>query len=259
MPKPPKGRGPGGGFRCEPYWKAHEIPAPEYPYQEGVDAISPTDVWVVGEGGGLGDPIKAWAEHFDGSSWRIDRLPSPGEDESVPLDVSGLASNDVWTAGYYAGTGYGSKTLIEHWNGVRWTRFASPSKPYSILFGVAALSANDVWTVGYWTPDTDKTLIEHWDGTSWQIIPSPNAPPPYYGSDLYAVDGVATDDVWAVGSAYGPGDPSPSIIEHWDGTEWTLIPPVTTGRVANLLYGVKAFAPNDVWAVGAAADNFGID
>jgi len=116
-----------------------------------------------------------------------------------------------------------------------------------------------VWARGYWIGDTDKTLIEHMDGTSWQIISSPNAPPPYYGSDLFGVDGVAPGDVWAVGSAYGPGDPAPAIIEHWDGTEWELAAPVPTGRVANVLYGVKAFASDDVWAVGVAADNLGLD
>ncbi|MGH2554614.1 MAG: carboxypeptidase-like regulatory domain-containing protein, partial [Actinomycetota bacterium] len=36
------------------------------------------------------------------------------------------------------------------------------------------------------------------------------------------------------------------LIEHWDGRQWSLIDIVP----AQTLYGVKAIAPNDAWAVG---------
>ncbi len=35
---------------------------------------------------------------------------------------------------------------------------------------------------------------------------------------------------------------------HWDGTAWTIVP--TPGTAGGLLMAVKAFASNDVWAVG---------
>src|SRR5207302_562996 len=56
-------------------------------------------------------------------------------------------------------------------------------------------------------------------------------------------------DIWAVGARaieYLDTVVFDSLVEHWDGTQWTAmynIPGV-------FLYGVKAVASNDVWAVG---------
>jgi hypothetical protein len=74
---------------------------------------------------------------------------------------------------------------------------------------------------------------------------------------------VAADDVWAVGySATNPPESSTSVtlIEHWDGTAWSVIPspnpepPLSGGPVSNELYSVAAIAPDDVWAVGQSFD-----
>jgi hypothetical protein len=41
--------------------------------------------------------------------------------------------------------------------------------------------------------------------------------------DLWAVDDRSTVDAWAVGSAYKISRNTAMIIEHWDGTDWTLV------------------------------------
>jgi hypothetical protein len=75
---------------------------------------------------------------------------------------------------------------------------------------------------------------------AWKIVPSPVVA----NAGLWGVSGTSSTDVWAVGSYL---DQSGSIIEHWDGTAWTLVPhPIST------LYGVAAISQNDVWAVGGA-------
>ena len=60
---------------------------------------------------------------------------------------------------------------------------------------------------------------------------------------------MAPNDVWVSGYrvieqfeyfAYA------SIVEHWDGTSWTL----DTIVPGHFLHGIQALAPNDVWAVG---------
>jgi hypothetical protein len=104
-------------------------------------------------------------------------------------------------------------------------------------------------------------------------------------SALYAVQAVASNDVWAAGYRY-QGNFSFPLVEHWDGTSWTMLPnpagdvwtvgqayasPVNQtlalhwngtgwsqavtpnigrGILANSLYAVSAVASNDVWAVG---------
>src|ERR1041384_8164553 len=67
-------------------------------------------------------------------------------------------------------------------------------------------------------------------------------------SALYAVQAVASNDVWAAGYRY-QGNFSFPLVEHWDGTSWTILPnPV--GVLQSQLHGIAVVAPDDVWFVG---------
>ncbi len=63
-------------------------------------------------------------------------------------------------------------------------------------------------------------------------------------SILYGGDALAANDIWAVGFDVYSG-----LIEHWDGTDWSILSDsqVLTRTILN---DVVAIAPNDVWAVG---------
>src|SRR5919201_1346694 len=119
------------------------------------------------------------------------------------------------------------------------------------LNSVAALSSTDEWAVGSWTKYPDAysfhTLVEHWDGTSggWTLVPSPN--PLALNSYFYGVAAVSPSDVWAVGGTDEAGASYHSLVEHWDGTSWSIVFPASFPGV---LYSVVALGPNDVWAVG---------
>jgi hypothetical protein len=116
------------------------------------------------------------------------------------------------------------------------------------LSGVTVESPTDVWAVGTRvTASSARGLAEHWNGSSWSIVPTP--PPPQPGG-LNAVDAVASDDVWAVGTfSADEGVPHP-LAEHWDGTSWSVVPVPDGGTTSNDLTGVVALAADDVWAVG---------
>src|SRR5438270_5385362 len=43
-----------------------------------------------------------------------------------------------------------------------------------------------------------------------------------------------------------------NLIDHWDGTTWSLISSPNPGANLNRLYGVTAISANDVWAVGSS-------
>ncbi len=106
----------------------------------------------------------------------------------------------------------------------------------------------ELWSVGIYNADFHwLTLIEHWDGASWQVVPSPNHP----DADHYlrSVFAVAPNDVWTVGRYDPQGGGSSTLILHWDGVSWSIIPSPNP-TVYNELRGVVAAAPNDVWAVG---------
>jgi hypothetical protein len=93
---------------------------------------------------------------------------------------------------------------------------------------------------------TAGTLCRH------TFIPSPNV-----GSGDNGLDGVVTissSDVWAVGDWQNAGAASQTLIEHWDGTSWSVVSSPSPGSNANELRGVSADAPNDVWAVGITSN-----
>lgn len=122
------------------------------------------------------------------------------------------------------------------------------------LLGVAAVSENDGWAVG-WAQDPNgpqyvkRTLIQHFDGNLWSIVPSPN-PPNDVISELHSVSAAAANDVWAVGSSHSGGPPGRTLIEHWDGTQWSIVPSPSPDTQLNVLNGVTALSANNAWAVG---------
>jgi hypothetical protein len=124
-------------------------------------------------------------------------------------------------------------------------------KRLNVLNGVDAISPSDAWAVGHASSGSafdQTTLILHWDGTSWSIIPSPN--PGTWFNKLYGVSAHSANDIWAVGSLTNSGNYAQTLIQHWDGTSWSVIPSPNVPGVNNELYNVVALASNDVWAVG---------
>jgi len=62
------------------------------------------------------------------------------------------------------------------------------------------------------------------------------------------VDGVASNDVWAVGQQTA-GSSLTTLIEHWNGTNWSVVFGAKVGHGA-FLDAVTAISSNDVWAAG---------
>ena len=143
-----------------------------------------------------------------------------------------------------------------------WQKVSSPNisaTNTNQLLGVAAVSDNDVWAVG-WAQDPSgplyvkRTLIQRFDGSTWNIVPSPN-PRNDIDSQLHAVSGVSANDVWAVGSSHNGSLPSRTLIQHWDGAQWSIVPSPSPDNQLNELRGVVALSANDAWAVGYRGGN----
>lgn len=213
---------------------------------------SATDVWAVGSyidstAGGE----KMLSEHWDGSSWTIVPCPDHSADYNVLSGVTIISPNDVWAVGSY-GQSRG-RTLVEHWDGTSWTfRFSpDPGAGSNALYDIAAISTNDVWAVGtYWSSiyGQPSALIEHWDGSNWSLSPTPV--PGTANVMLKGITAISANDIWAVGGEAASSSQSLSIIEHWDGSSWSLVPSQSPGTYRSFLYGVSAVSAGDVWAVG---------
>jgi len=124
------------------------------------------------------------------------------------------------------------------------------------LIDVAALAGGDVWAAGERTEDGRSiAFVGRWDGGGWEAVPSPQRD----GSvtALSSLAAVSADDLWAVGyTASTAAEKESPLIQHWDGSSWTLVP--GPGAVEGIgLTDVSAAAADDVWAVGATAPGSG--
>jgi hypothetical protein len=92
-------------------------------------------------------------------------------------------------------------------------------------------------------------LIQHFDGNTWNIVPNPNRRNATI-SQLHSVSAVSANDVWAVGSSHDGTLPSRTLIQHWDGAQWSIALSPSPDKQFNELRGVAAISANDAWAVG---------
>ena len=60
--------------------------------------------------------------------------------------------------------------------------------------------------------------------------------------------------MWAVGIQQSQSGSFGTLIEHFDGKRWSVVPSPNPGKFGNQLYGVAAAGPANVWAVGQSDD-----
>jgi hypothetical protein len=220
-----------------------------------VAAAGPDDAWAAGFGlpANQSDQVSILL-HWNGLQWSLTDHPRPVANNRLNA-VDALTGNDVWAVGSAGGYPFTTR-----WNGTRWATVPSPRPGIaSSLSGVKTFSGNRAWAVGGTNLGNfnGALLTMRWNGTSWAEIPTPA--PIADISNLYDVDGVSPDDVWAVGlqldSVFPIGSYHPVVL-HWNGQAWTV------GRLPAIapnarLEGVVALAANDVWAVGSKASGAG--
>ncbi len=184
--------------------------------------------------------------------WSGSSLPRVG-DSTFLSDVAAVSPDDMWVVG--SAIGHPTHPVIEHWNGESWSTMPSPGVPGAGLVGVTALSATDVWAVGDRTTEFARSLVEHWDGVRWSVVPSPNfVDSEWRHNVLVAVTGTAPNDVWAAGWTTNEGGRhARALIEHWDGSSWSIVAPPQIDSPSVLLNDVNVVGPDDVWAVGQRA------
>jgi hypothetical protein len=229
-------------------WKVVTSPnASVYNFLQGVDVLTPSDVWAVGytysSNGGSTPLIERW----DGTSWSI--VPSPQVAGGKLNAVVALASNDVWAVGSSPPNPSSSEQiLIEHWDGNDWTVVPGPNLGgvSSKLKGITAVAANDIWAVGesYRSATSGvQTLVLRWNGSTWNQVATPAVGS---FSSLAAISHVAANDIWAVGIHYSSG--YKTLTLRWNGSTWSAVSSPNLG--GSRLSGLVALSANNVWAVG---------
>jgi hypothetical protein len=228
-----------------------------------VAASAPDDAWAVGvrDRGATTGGGRTLVEHWDGRRWGVIPSPSPKGPNlhrpyAVLRAVAAISPSDVWAVGTTGDSAPATvgRTLVEHWDGRRWTIVPSPNVRSAtgvvnnMLFSISGTRADDVWAVGSWGDVAggyggrgDHALALRWDGRRWSRVATPEVGKRSLLSGVVALPNAA----WAVGSR----DEQPhqqTLIERWDGVRWSVAP----SPPGFALNAISASA-GSAWAVGS--------
>jgi alpha-tubulin suppressor-like RCC1 family protein len=230
----------------------------------GVDDLSTTDAWAVGQTGGEdaggGTGAGTLIEHWDGTSWAV--VPSPDPEQGPGTfdeleAVGGTKPDDLWAVGSFSDGETFIALLLLHWNGTVWS-FSPPPTESAVQFGeaVTVISAHDAWVVG----DAEGgTVSARFNGKSWKMVSTPTL---QLGSGpenvLSGVTNAGADDVWASGYENDDGiNLATPYFLHWTGKAWKLVKAPTSGSEGSRLFAITSFSATSVWAAGATYEDDG--
>ncbi|HEY0071950.1 MAG TPA: hypothetical protein VGE04_18470, partial [Chloroflexia bacterium] len=187
---------------------------------------------------------------WNGVSWSIMQVPDVGHLEHIAV----FSEQDLWAL---------SSQVALHWDGSTWSTFQVPTASWA---EVSASAPDDIWLAG-WTTRGDKVRFTplpttaHWDGRTWSMVPPaaiPGAPAEYAGK-LDGIAAIAKNDVWAVGTRFGPPKQDPNgyslasddqtLVMHWGGTAWNYVPGPNLFSSQHF-NDIVAVSDRELWAVG---------
>jgi hypothetical protein len=123
-----------------------------------IDALSPTDVWAVGESENLG-ASETLIQHWDGASWTVVPSPNRSPEENELHGVSALSPTDIYAVGVFAENEV-AHPLAAHWNGSTWRVMGAeepvPSDGVTEFWAVSARTTRDIWAVGNHGPSDEE-------------------------------------------------------------------------------------------------------
>jgi len=219
-------------------WESMRLPRlglPSRPeYLQHVSCVSTRNCVAVGSAGSKQTLIEAW----NGQRWHLEPSPSraePGRHGGNSLEAVSCSSPRRCIA---IGSSFNFQTawtLVESWNGARWSIVPSASGRYGTeldgLASVACASASDCLLVGdsiAWE-DWEAGLAEHWNGRRSSVVDIPRLEPsqPAMGfqAGLSGVSCVSASDCVAVGGIGSFGGANAPVVERWDGSRWSTVSP----------------------------------
>jgi hypothetical protein len=217
----------------------------------GVDAVSATDVWAVGDHRAGIFAYNTAAAHWNGTTWTQEPTPNVNPSGFNHLYGVATAGDTVWAVGTYVdpNSSINRRKLILQRTGGSWHVSPAPIvATYEELAAVDATGPADAWAVGTASSDIQSAplvpLTLHWNGTGWVSMTLPAT-----GSTaLTGIDARSATDVWAVGSSTNADGTQP-YVAHFDGMSWRR---VATPAIAGggQLTDVVALSPSTVVAVG---------
>jgi len=212
-------------------------------------AVSPSDVWAVGDREGGNGRFETLAEHWNGHSWSVIPTPDPGSTGNHLYAVDAVARDNVWAVGQRLGAQAPDQALVEHWNGRRWSVVSTPvSTAASVMLEGVAVSGGQVWVDGESdSPNGGRPIIEHLRNGHWSIADLSGV-----GSIWTMLYGIAVtgDTVWATGTFVDPvTDNNEVLVLRGVKGHWSVDPAPNPGSGSNILEGVSTVR-GQLWAAG---------
>jgi hypothetical protein len=217
----------------------------------GISADSATDAWAVGSAHSPNiheGAIETLIEHFNGKEWVIspgankELLPMPRENRLI--GVVALSPTNVYADGV-SGDG---DAIIEHFNGKEWTVAKLPvMQANTQLVSISASSSNDVWAVG--ASSNGGSLALHFNGVEWSVVPTAALPGTNAGARFSGVVDLGPANVWVVGLKVAEGSPRQPLVEHFNGSAFSIASTPTIPTASTLL-GVAGLGEGPEFAVG---------
>ena len=165
-------------------------------------------------------------------------MPGSGRARAAALFAGLLA---VLTACTVAGPAVAAQAArVPEWRATMTRHYGAPADA-SGFSAVIALSRTDAWAFGGTNPGgAGAPVALQWDGESWRSWPLPSGLQDFIGD----ASASSATDIWAVSYAGG-------YVLHWDGSHWLV---AKRWHRHDVLSGVTALGPADVWTFGTAAD-----
>ena len=204
------------------------------------------DAWAVGKTAkaGIQKPVLV---HWDGSAWTTATAPNIG---GALLAVTATPPSGAWAVGYRESP-HGDTGVVMRFDGTRWTDVTPPAADGMVLADVSADAAGEVWVVGYTTLGSSLAPV---------ALAGTTAPaghrrrPPILvrrAAAFRAVIARSSTDAWAAGmrldgvtAQYRP------LVEHWDGTAWTVVDSPPVSGESELLALADIPGNGDLWVSG---------
>jgi hypothetical protein len=202
------------------------------------------------------EPVSSTTKTPSVGGWTVVSSPMRGTGDNSLGAIAASSPKDIWAVANFLPDTVTSNqdatlTLANHYDGTSWTAVPTPNAGpnFNTFFGVAAKEGK-AWAVGVHLNDQyqRRALIEAWDGSKWSVVDNPQ--PGSQGDLLFAASATSASDVWAVGDQQDANGRFTALVEHFDGSKWSVVSVPNPGTSGNHLYGVTAVAPNDVWVVG---------
>jgi hypothetical protein len=253
-------------------WTTQAVPNPVGSFAAGLSGVSCsalracTAVGFYAPGSAPPGVTDVLAEYWNGTSWRIQRAPSPPPPVGVHSGsylsaVSCTSPRACAAVGSYTGTvPLGLRTLAERWNGSRWAIQRTPtpasggtlsaiscSSPGACVAAGSSVVQQPIAIVpGF--PVPTRTLAEAWTAGSWRIRATADRLGAAVFDELNAVSCTSARACTAAGDYLNGAGTFATLAERWNGTRWA-IQPIPTPRPA------RAFetALNDVSCSSARA------